>query len=245
MTAHGRSTPDRLDQRLAFVVLAGELAGPTEALVQIEQNRSQLARQKELAAPQSVEVLTILKRLYSDYEQARWNAPSVTAEERSVLKGKLGWFGSLALVPRISGDEQHVLAEGTNGGPASRSRSGLANLPGSRSGDVRPVGRGRGRSARRDYVLPVGPDRQACLGRSGRHTTRGRLRGDIRLWMFLLTAISLAAAALPRAGQNQLLYSAAASLLSLSALAWPVLRGVPWARVRLETGLYAGKTPAA
>ena len=34
-----------------------------------------------------------------------------------------------------------------------------------------------------------------------------------------------------------------ASLLSLSALFWPVFRGIPWAQVRWEIGLRPGKQP--
>src|SRR5204862_7644061 len=35
----------------------------------------------------------------------------------------------------------------------------------------------------------------------------------------------------------------AALLLSLAALAWPVLRGVPWRQVRADIGLSAGRGP--
>jgi membrane protease YdiL (CAAX protease family) len=40
-----------------------------------------------------------------------------------------------------------------------------------------------------------------------------------------------------------LLFSGLVALLSLASLAWPVLRGIPWQRVRQDVGLYLGRRP--
>ncbi len=57
------------------------------------------------------------------------------------------------------------------------------------------------------------------------------------VWMLLFVGLGLAASRIP-AGRSQLLLAGGAMLLSLVALAWPVVRGVPWRRVRYDLGLY-------
>jgi membrane protease YdiL (CAAX protease family) len=85
----------------------------------------------------------------------------------------------------------------------------------------------------------------------------GKLRGGLRcgiphggvyaetfaLWMLLFLAFSVAAGLVPVEG-GRFLVTGGAMLLSLVALAWPVLRGVPWRQVRQEIGLTAGRQPA-
>ena len=63
------------------------------------------------------------------------------------------------------------------------------------------------------------------------------------VWMAALTTLSLAAIFLPNVRDHRLLYSSAASLLSLTAIAWPVLRGMPWAEVRRDIGFYLPARP--
>jgi membrane protease YdiL (CAAX protease family) len=58
-----------VDQRLRFVVLAGELAGPEEALTQLDALKKQIAQHKDQvsATPKQVRFMQILSRLYAVY----------------------------------------------------------------------------------------------------------------------------------------------------------------------------------
>jgi membrane protease YdiL (CAAX protease family) len=61
--------------------------------------------------------------------------------------------------------------------------------------------------------------------------------------MALYLLLSFAASVVPLPAPPLLIY-AAAGLLSLMALAWPLLRGVPWHQVRQDVGLTLGRSPA-
>jgi membrane protease YdiL (CAAX protease family) len=61
--------------------------------------------------------------------------------------------------------------------------------------------------------------------------------------MLLFLGLSLAANELPFAANARWLLTGLSSLLSLTALGWPVIRGIPWAQVRWEIGLRS-KQPA-
>src|SRR5262249_49212544 len=55
--------------------------------------------------------------------------------------------------------------------------------------------------------------------------------------------LSAAAGKLPFPAEMRWLLTGLASLFSLAALVWPVLRGIPWRQVRWEIGLQWGKRP--
>jgi membrane protease YdiL (CAAX protease family) len=59
------------------------------------------------------------------------------------------------------------------------------------------------------------------------------------VWMLLYIGLSYTLAMLP-VQQNRLLLAGFAMLTSLTALAWPVARGVPWRQVREDVGLNLG-----
>ena len=63
------------------------------------------------------------------------------------------------------------------------------------------------------------------------------------LWMVLFLGLNVAANRFAPAGSG-LWINGVAMLLSLLALIWPVLRGIPWQQVRWEVGLKLGKRPA-
>src|SRR5690242_5602547 len=88
-----------VDRRLRFVVLAGELAGPEEALTQLNELDAKLVKAGVNETPEQVAVSDDLRRLYSDYAARRLDAPSVTKEQRQQIRHELGWFGELALAP--------------------------------------------------------------------------------------------------------------------------------------------------
>src|SRR5439155_6145082 len=62
------------------------------------------------------------------------------------------------------------------------------------------------------------------------------------LWLVLFVGLMVLGALLPTS-RSHLLQSALLSLLSLTALAWPVWRGIPWGQVRQDVGLFGGRGP--
>jgi membrane protease YdiL (CAAX protease family) len=223
-----------LDRRLRFVILAGELAGPTEARVQLHQLDAKLIRAGVQETPEQAALLDDLRRLYADYAAGRLQAPSVTKEQRQRLRRELGWFGELALAPA--------------GSPDSAARAAI--LSSARRTVLTLLG----------YVFGLGM--LGLLGFAGlvffviflfsgklrRGINTGLLHGGVyaetfAVWMALFLGLNLAAAELPFARDARWLLTGLASLLSLSALFWPVLRGIPWPEVRWEIGLRFGKQP--
>src|SRR5207253_1314411 len=84
-------------QRLRFVVIAGEIEGPAEALARLQSIRDLWSQRPPSEEDENLTVL--LEKLYGDYEEENWDAPSLSNEERSLLRQKLDWFGELALAP--------------------------------------------------------------------------------------------------------------------------------------------------
>ena len=88
-----------IDQRLHFVVLTGELQGPDEALQVLDKLERLIAAKNVSLTREQTAVFEILRKLYGNYRQLRYDAPSVTPAERHELREELGWFGDLALAP--------------------------------------------------------------------------------------------------------------------------------------------------
>ena len=59
------------------------------------------------------------------------------------------------------------------------------------------------------------------------------------LWLVLFIGLQFAVPLIP-AGKSRLLVSGLAMLFSVTAVAWPLVRGVRWGRVRYDLGLHAG-----
>jgi membrane protease YdiL (CAAX protease family) len=215
-------------QRLRFVALAGELKGPKEALQKLDDLQPSL---DEKGDPEERETASVLRRLYHEVEPGEPPDSDVTEEERQQLRQRLGWFGDLALNPR----------HGPN--------------PASRAAVVAP--------ARRAVIAGM------CFGLFGlgagvvgfallilffilRRQMRSRFRigspyGGVyaetfAVWMVLFIGLSLGSAFLPASPSEELLAGLLA-LGSLAALAWPVVRGVPWRQVRRDIGWRWGDRP--
>ncbi len=211
-------------QRLHYVVLAGELVGPDEALKQL----------RELGPyPEQEATAAQLEKLYEDYREKQWTAPALSDADRQELGKQLGWFGELALVPRE--------------GPDANARSAVLQparltfyiLLGAVLGFFALGGCG--------FILLVAVLLLVGLGLARLHFRTGSPNGAIyaetfALWMWLFMGLGLGASFLP-VGNNRLLVASLCSLASLSVLAWPVFRGVPWQTVRREVGLFWSDRP--
>src|SRR5262249_15218641 len=88
-----------LPRRRRCAVLAGELAGPKEALAKLDHLDRLLAQSSAQPTQTDLAVKETLERLYGDYERGRLDAPSLDAEHRELLRQELDWFGELALAP--------------------------------------------------------------------------------------------------------------------------------------------------
>ncbi len=108
-------------QRLRFAVLAGELAGPDEAIKALDQLEE--ARHSDPdhlnARDVSIEAARMLERLYAGYLQQP-GRPNLLPEDQEWLRSRLGWFGELALAPRDGDSTAREHAAGTRQADACR-----------------------------------------------------------------------------------------------------------------------------
>ena len=197
-------------KRLRFAVLAGELSGPEEA-------------RRVLAGLKPSEEGTLLSRLYAGEE--------ISPAERIKLETSLGWFGELA----VGGQDDEARARALS--PARRTFFGLVG--------VIFVGFG-GLLLGGFFLVLLGV--LAHMGKLRGGVVSGGGNGGIyaetfALYMALFIGASFLIRFLTRylpEDWRGLWLSAVVMILSLAALAWPVIRGVRWADVRRDLGLYSG-----
>ncbi|HLJ96621.1 MAG TPA: CPBP family intramembrane glutamic endopeptidase [Gemmataceae bacterium] len=224
----------RVEQRLRFVVLAGELAGPAKALDELNDLGAKLREAGVDETPEQATLEDDLRRLYEDYRAGRLQAPSVSNDEKQQLRTELGWFGDLALAPA--------------GGPDPETRAAI--LGSAHRTVLALLGYiiGLGLLGLLGFVGLVVFVILLFSGKLQRGVQTGLLHGGVyaetfAVWMALFMALSLGAERLSFGTDLRWLFTGLASLLSLSALFWPVLRGIPWSQVRWEIGLKLGKRP--
>jgi membrane protease YdiL (CAAX protease family) len=220
-------------ERLRFVILAGELAGPEEARKQLDQLEGLRAEGKVEPTAEQARLAGYLARLYAARQQDPTKEAGVlTAAERDELRQRLGWYGELALAP--AGDpDQGARAQAT--GPAIRTAWAVIGC----MSVLGVIGLGGLVGLVALIVLwslgwvrtGVGP---------GSHG--GIYAEAFAVYMVLFLAFSYGFSMLP-VTQGRLMLSGLAALLSLLALVWPVLRGVAWRQVRQDIGWTAGRQP--
>jgi membrane protease YdiL (CAAX protease family) len=216
-------------QRLRAAVLAGEILGPAAGLEALERLESAAgAAGVELTETQR-DGIASLRRFYRSGEQG--GDLELEAGEAQRLVDSLGWFGKLALAPRDGGD------------PVARAEA------------LRPAS-----VAFVSVVLAViGAGLLALVGlvllpASLPWILRGRLSAEIAarsvhgriyaetfaVWLGAYVLLSALGEAV--GGDGPAAYIPA-PLVSLLALAWPRLRGVPWREARRDLGLSFGPNP--
>jgi membrane protease YdiL (CAAX protease family) len=260
-----------VEERLRFVVLAGELEGPDEALAQLQRLRDQAAQQGIETTEDERAVMAALGRLYRD--QRAW-AAVVGLEALGGLAQPDGqpWnaLGSAAAAeawtraggghpPATLTEEDRERLRGELGwsGELALTPAGGPD-PAARAEILRPARR----LARTFAVVLGGGLVLGALGLLGLLTWGAFfLTGHIRpalppatrhggiyaeafaVYMVVYLGLGVARAFVPVPGP-ELLLAGLAMLLSLAAgLAWPVLRGIPWRQVRQEVGLTLGRHP--
>jgi membrane protease YdiL (CAAX protease family) len=218
------------EQRLRYVVLAGELGGPEKALKALEDFQASTGPKLTEAQKQ---ICDILKRLYDNYDEKEWDAPEVDDTEKERLRTDLGWFGKLALAPEEGNDQagrDAVLR------PARQSLIVLfvVGFGGLLLGLAGTFGL---------FIFVVLLLQGVIKGRMTTGTTPGGIYAEtFALWLVVFFGLSVVVPLL-RMPDARLLLSCVSAFLSLVVLAWPVLRGIPWSQVRRDIGLHAGRGP--
>jgi membrane protease YdiL (CAAX protease family) len=245
-------------QRLRFVVLAGELRGPKEAHHQLRQLDVALAKKGRTYTPPQAAARNLLERLYRDYEVLRFDAPSLSQKDRAKLRGDLGWFGELALAPDGRAYTKRVVLPPAGAAAASVFAEKALPDPQAREMVLAPALR----TMWTDLALLGSICLLGVAGLAGLITfivlmLKGYVRGrfvcgtspggiyaeTFALWLILFTGLPLLVPLLPP-DAPRLLLSGVGALVSLVALGWPVVRGIPWRQVRADIGLTAGDRPA-
>jgi membrane protease YdiL (CAAX protease family) len=219
-----------VDQRLRFVVLANELAGPKVALKELDLLDKDLANYQVGLTPDQARLRNILGRLVADYSQGRMTGPSLTAAQRELVRQRLDWFGELALAP--SGAD----AVARSAALAAATRTFVIFFGGVLLGGLVGLAGFAGLIVFVAFVF-TGKVKGIQTG-----TGRGDIYAEtFAVWLILFLSISLVSSLLSL--QSSPLLQGGFLLLSLFALGWPVLRGVPWSQVRADLGLNLGRYP--
>lgn len=217
-----------VDQRQRFVILAGNMAGPDEAAQQLEELDLLISGEnQELSDPQAL-IQRILHQLYAAGEGDE--AEPLSRADRELLVDRFGWFGEVALAGNDAEAREAVLRPARVVAAVVVSAAVLGVL----GGVVGLVGlillivftaSGRIRSA-------LGPPRPS-------HAVYAE---TFAVWMLLFLGLQVAAS-LVVSPESEMGVIVIVFFASLGALAWPVLRGVPWSDVRRDVGLNLGRIP--
>jgi membrane protease YdiL (CAAX protease family) len=231
---HARAYTDHgsYSQRLRFVILAGELVGPNEALKELEQLENDRRTGHVPARDVSVEAAGKLQRLYVGYRMHP-GRPVLPGADQEWLRSRLGWFGELALAPRDGNSEvrEEALAPARRTLVVYFSALGLGLL-----GLVAGA------------VLLLVLIALAFVGRLRGGLACGSGRGGVyaetfALYMVLFIGLSYLARFIPVPGRLSMAFGGVIAFASLLALFWPRLRGLSWRQVRDDLGLHLDGQP--
>jgi len=214
-----------IDQRLRSVVVVGEISGPKSAAEKLNTVQAKTGQDRD--------TIDALDHLYDDLENGNSTLPSLKPDDRQRITDRLGWSGRLALHPAGGAD-----AAGRETLLAEARQTILSSLIVFAALGALTLG-GLAALATVVVLLAIRPQARALEPA----TTHGGVYAEtFAVWIVLYIALSYAAAFLP-VGQNHLPLMIAVMLASLTALAWPSLRGVPWGVVRNDVGLRFGRRP--
>lgn len=238
-----------VSQRQRFIVLVAELKGPDAAHNVLEELDHMIREEQAQADPivlteEEQEVMRALRELYSVERSMSDGAPYVPHVEaldqhqRDLLESELGWYGELALAPE--------------GGPDARARADL--LRETKVVTVTVIS-AMGAFALIAFggfiglILFIVFVFTGSVRSSVQPVAGGRAHGiyaeTFAIWMALFIALQMIAGVLGVfIPEHTLIIVFAAFLVSLCALVWPVVRGIPWATVRQEVGLHLGRSGA-
>jgi membrane protease YdiL (CAAX protease family) len=283
-----------VDQRVRFVVLAGELAGPQQALAKLDELDGKIVEHAAEVPADLKPVPDLLRRIFENRKQDVPPDTGLSDADRRDLIDQLGWFGELALHPppnaavSATGDAAGDDAAGDDAigdddagddaigdddageDDAGEDVAGEDVAGEDAAGEDAAIRRAVVAPAQRLFIKILGAFVVAggvgVLGLAGLVALLvvmawGWLRDPFlppsghagiyaetfAVWLFLFIALNLVPTLLGMAGvpevpdNLQLLAAAGLSSLSLLALAWPCLRGIPWSQVRRDIGWTTGR----
>jgi membrane protease YdiL (CAAX protease family) len=224
-------------ERLRFIVLAGELMGPVEARKQLHRLNEQFRTRGHEPSSDDAETARLLECLYARRERNPSQFVTLPERDREELSQRLGWFGELALTPEYDGD---AAARRAVVAPAVRAAIALPLL------GVFMLG-----LAFLGLILFIVLGVLWFLGRLRGGLTVGSRHGGIYAetfagYMLFFLGLSVAghfAVERLQVRHGTLALSGLAALASLTALVWPLLRGLSWRQVREDIGWTMGPRP--
>ncbi|MHC5002135.1 MAG: lysostaphin resistance A-like protein [Planctomycetota bacterium] len=230
-------------QRQRFVPVAAELQSPEEAIAVLDElerliaenpaDRGEDGAPAELS-PEQLRINGLLRAIYA--ARIAGQPDPLDDEDRAFLTEQMGWFGRLALNPPDAGDasaRQAVLAPGQGLLVLFMSALGVLAF-GGLAGFVGLL-----------ILLVLALVRRLPGGLCPSPVAHGVYAETFAIWMVLFIGLQvLSAVVAGLLGIGPMVPGLAAFFLSLLSLAWPVIRGVPWAQVRRDVGLTLGRQPA-
>jgi membrane protease YdiL (CAAX protease family) len=217
-------------RRLQAIILEGELAGPEKARELLKDLDQKIELNAVQLNDQERRLKQILSKVYADYVDEKYDAPSLSVSDRDYLREKLGWFGELALAPAQGSPEarERVLA------PARRTAlvvlvAGTLGLLAAAAGFFGMI-----------FLLVF-----YFMGHLRRGLGTGIPYGGVyaetfAVWMALFFVLEFVVGIF--AGEKyRFALLGLAMLSSVIALVWPVLRGVSWQQVREDIGWTSGR----
>lgn len=238
----GQLNTGTIGQRLRVAIASAEVVSTERGLEVIEKLQTAVENNSDVDFTEDeARALTLIETLLRTDAEEQVVGASLTTDDREFLIDQLDWFGELALV-RIDHDNAATSVQGAQGLPA-------------REAVVAPA-------VRLAWLIVFGALMGIGLGLVGTGVLVAlavmvflrRLRSGIRtdgphygvyaetffVWFILFFALNTVASVLPLGLGGTVL----AFFASMVALAYPVMRGIPWQRVREDIGLTLGRQPA-
>jgi membrane protease YdiL (CAAX protease family) len=221
-----------MERRLRYVTIVGDVSGPAEA----EHVLAELQEKVEtLGIPVSEEQHVVFDALRANYSAIREGGETDAATEE-LLKERLGWFGRLAVTPRNDPDRASIAWPAVRfamTGFALISLVVVMGLGGVAGAVVLLTLKVLAYNNRQDPKFGLTPG-------AGRESVYAEI---FAVWMALFLALGWAAHELlgPYVSEESLMPAAAGFMLSLTALAWGPIRGVPFGQVRRDIGWVGGR----
>ncbi len=218
-------------QRFRYLVLVGELEGPGRALEELADLRVRLEQAGVGLTEKQASVAVLLERLWRGEKEQDLGGVVLEEESRLQLTTALGWYGELVL-SKFPGagkvkpqDPRQAARETFDAGNRAFFLGGVALLMGILS---------------LVFFLWALRQKRVAFGIGGVAGFGGIYLETFAIWMVLLFLTNRAVGA-SRLAEETLYPVLGAFLLSLAALAWPAIRGVPWSRLKSDIGLTTGK----
>ncbi|MGI9012961.1 MAG: CPBP family intramembrane glutamic endopeptidase [Phycisphaerales bacterium] len=224
-----------VSQRLRYVVLVGETEGPHAASNALDDILARAARKNIKLSPQQEAAAVSLREMYSRRTHAPEDAEAarLTTQEREALE-PLGWFGKLAAAPEAI---KHVEPEARAEAIRPAQQTFLVIISAAFTG----VGAGFLGFIGLIILIVFMLMRRVAARLSDRASPllhHGIYAETFALWLLLFLGLQMGAGLMAIPPDISLLVSGFMFFLSLIALLWPALRGVPFTQVRRDIGWY-------